>query len=106
MAKQNNRRSAKEIQELINKRNGVSPEYIHSANIMLSGNDTVTTLTIISHSSNTPSKRDFLDLGLFAKHLQDTLRADPEAHHREVARRETFNRLFGWNPTAKGVLVK
>lgn len=95
MPKQTNRRSAKEIQELINARNVVSPEYIHSASITLSDNEQSTTLTIISHSANIPQREDFKALGLFALRIQNELRADHEAHHREVARRETFNRLFG-----------
>jgi len=106
MAKKINRRSAKDIQEIINNRERVSPEYLHSASVLLADNDKTTTLTIVSHSASIPLRSDFHALGQFALKLQDELRADPEAHHREVARRETFNRLFGWNPTAKGVHAK
>jgi hypothetical protein len=99
MPKQTNRRSAKEIQELISQRNGVSAEYIHSTNVTLSDNAHPTVLTIISHSANTPSREDFNSLGKFALKMQSNLRAHPTAHAERIAREALFHRTFNWAPS-------
>ncbi len=103
MKKQTNRRSAKEIQELKKQRKGVSQEYIHQTLTHLSDNENYTTLTIISHSSKTPSSEDFRALGLFALKLQTELRADPEAHSRNEFRKASLARLFSGVTIMKGV---